>query len=81
MKVKVKFFGAPREGLGRREIEQELAPGSTVRELMNLLIDEYPVLLSYSRLLNIAVNRKYAALETELHEGDEVACLPPVGGG
>jgi len=27
------------------------------------------------------VNRQYAAPETELREGDEVACLPPVGGG
>lgn len=81
MKVRVKFFGAPREGLGRREIEQELPPGSTVKELINLLTEQYPVLVSYSQLINVAVNRRYAALETELHDGDEVACLPPVGGG
>jgi len=81
MKVRVRFFAAPREALGRGEIEQELPTGSTVGELMDLLTEEYPVLRSYASFINIAVNRKYATPEIELHEGDEVACVPPVGGG
>jgi len=81
VKVKVRFFAASREAMGTGEIEQELPPGSTVEELMARLANEYPALRPYTRLIKVAVNRQYAAPETELREGDEVACLPPVGGG
>ena len=46
MRVKVKFFAAPREAMGRGEIEQDVPPGSTVDELMGLLTAEYPVLVA-----------------------------------
>jgi molybdopterin synthase sulfur carrier subunit len=81
MRVKVKFFAAPREAMGKGEVQQQLPPGSTVRELIDLLIEEYPVLRPYISYMNVAVNRKYVGLQTELQEGDEVACVPPVGGG
>jgi len=81
MRVKVKFFAAPREAMGRGQIEKEMPPGSTVQELMDLLTEEYPVLRRYISSINVAVNRKYANLQTGLHDGDEVACVPPVGGG
>ncbi len=81
MRVKVKFFAAPREAIGRGEIEQELPPGSTVQELIRLLAEEYPVLRRYVSFINVAVNRKYVDLRTVLRDGDEVACVPPVGGG
>jgi len=79
--VQVKFFAAPREALGTGEIEQELPAGTTVGELIDLLTEEYPVLRSYTRFISVAVNRAYVGMQTELHDGDEVACLPPVGGG
>ena len=81
MKVRVRFFGGPREALGRNEIEQQLPAGSTAGDLVNLLGEEYPVLGPYCRVIKVAVNRKYESLESQLHEGDEVALLPPVGGG
>ena len=81
MKVRVKFFAAPREAIGTSDIEKELAPGTTVEELIAMLTDEYPVLRAYVRFISVAVNHAYANMQTELHDGDEVACLPPVGGG
>lgn len=79
--VRVRFFAAPREALGMGEIEMEIPPGTTVKELIGLLALKYPILREYTRLLSVAVNRAYAGMQTELHDGDEVACLPPVGGG
>jgi len=79
--VRVKFFAAPREALGTGEIEMEVPPGTTVEELIGLLENKYPVLRGYTRFLSVSVNRAYTGIQTELHDGDEVACLPPVGGG
>lgn len=81
IRVKVKFFAAPREALDTGELAMEIPEGSTVEDLLNILRDRHPVLDSYVRFLNVAVNRAYVGMQTELHDGDEVACLPPVGGG
>jgi len=79
MKIKVRFFAAPREMLGAGELVQELPAESTVQTLMDALIRTYPKLGSLP--LKFAVNRAYASLDTQLCDGDEVACIPPVGGG
>jgi molybdopterin converting factor subunit 1 len=79
--VRVRFFAAPREALGTGELEMEIPAGSTVGELIGSLTERYPVLRAYTRFLSVAVNRAYVGMQTELHDGDEVACLPPVGGG
>jgi len=81
IRVRVKFFAAPREALGTEEIELEIATGSTVKDLIDLLKERHPVLEAYVRFINVAVNRVYVGMQTELHDGDEIACLPPVGGG
>jgi molybdopterin converting factor subunit 1 len=81
MKVKVKFFAAPREALGKSELEVTLPAGATAADLIEHVKQEHPVLRAYTRFLSVAVNRAYVGMQTELHDGDEVACLPPVGGG
>jgi molybdopterin converting factor subunit 1 len=81
IRVRVKFFAAPREAVGMGEIERELPLGTTVGQLIARLIEEYPILRAYTRFISVAVNRAYVGMQTELRDGDEVACLPPVGGG
>ena len=67
--------------MGTGEIEREVAPGTRVEELIEALVEEYPVLRAYVRSIKVAVNGVYVDGQTELHDGDQVACLPPVGGG
>lgn len=81
MHITVRFFAAPREALGRAEVEISVPVGITVEVLLEQLEQQYPVLDAYIRSLNVAVNRTYADRATVLRDGDEVACLPPVGGG
>jgi MoaD family protein len=81
IRVTVKFFAAPREALGTDELRLEMPVGSTVKDLIDTLRDMYPVLDPYTRFLSVAVNRAYVGRQTELNDGDVVACLPPVGGG
>jgi molybdopterin synthase sulfur carrier subunit len=81
IRVRVRFFAAPREAVGTGEIEKEIPAGTTVGELIERLTKEVPALRPYTRFISVAVNRAYVGMQTELHDGDEVACLPPVGGG
>ena len=81
MKVRIKFFAAPREALGRAEMEKELPAGATVRDLVEQLAKEHPALCRYVPSMNLAVNRQYVDLDSTLRDGDEVACVPPVAGG
>jgi molybdopterin synthase catalytic subunit len=76
MKVAVRLFAGLRELAGMRATEIDLAPGSTAADIWPALAlgVEPPGLL-------LAVNKAYAARDTVLQEGDEVALIPPVSGG
>ena len=73
MAVTVKVFAGLRERAGWSEREIEAATLADVWPALGL--GEEPAGLLY------AVNREYAERELELHDGDEVALIPPVSGG
>ena len=79
MKVRVRFFAAPREQIGRGEMELEFPEGTTLSQVRALLLEQYPFLRDVA--LQFAVNAVYAREDIPLHDGDEIACIPPVGGG
>jgi molybdopterin converting factor subunit 1 len=81
LKIRVKLFAALREELDSREFVEELQQGATLHTLVEQLGVRYPVVRRHLSTLHFAVNHKYANLEMALHEDDEVALLPPVGGG
>jgi molybdopterin converting factor small subunit len=62
-------------------MEVEVAPGTTVGDVIGMLAEEYPVLLAYTRFISASVNRAYVGMQTKLRDGDEVIYSPPVGGG
>jgi len=84
MKITVRYFALLRELMGR---ESEVLcwddAEPTVERLRRHLAGRVPAgagLLRGGTLL-VAVNREYAAADTVLSDGDEVALLPPVTGG
>ena len=81
IKVTVRLFAAPREFLGKSEIEVTLATGAALSELIKRLSAEYPGLAKYLPYSKLAVNHVLASPEITLNDHDEVALLPPVGGG
>ena len=81
MEITIRYFAGHRDIVGRAEERVELGDGATVGELWELLVGRYPRLGGYSGRLLYAVNQEFGTLETELHNGDEVALIPPVSGG
>jgi molybdopterin synthase catalytic subunit len=86
--VRVLFFGVLKDLLSSSGEAVTLPEGATVAQLMEQLRDGvsthhragstgHPVWSA----LAVAVNREYAAASAVLHDGDEVALLPPVSGG
>jgi molybdopterin synthase catalytic subunit/molybdopterin converting factor small subunit len=79
MQVHVLYFGVLKDVLSSNGGDVALPEGTTVAQLMDRLREgaAHPVWSA----LAIAVNREYAAASAVLHDGDEVALLPPVSGG
>lgn len=81
MKVSVQMFAAAKQLSGQSVMHVELQPGATVRELRAALAVQAEALGALLPHLKFAVNTEYAAEETEIPDGAEVACIPPVSGG
>ena len=81
MRVTVRFFARLRQAVGADAAESELPSGSTVRTLWQSLVTDSPELAPFESTVSAAVNEEYARMDRELHDGDEVAFLPPVSGG
>ncbi len=81
MKVRLLFFAVLRDIAGADQRELTLAEGATARDVWQSLRDTYAQLADYVQPPMIAVNENYAAPETVLREGDELAFIPPVAGG
>jgi molybdopterin converting factor subunit 1 len=81
MRVRVRLFASLREAVGASEIELDLPEGATAEEAWQSLAREHADLASRRARLTAAVNRRYAAFDTPLCDGDEVVFVPPVSGG
>jgi molybdopterin synthase catalytic subunit/molybdopterin converting factor small subunit len=76
VEVRVRLFAALRERAGVSELVLQLPDGALVGDALDRLAavtDGVPAVM--------AVNRDYADRAVALHEGDEVALIPPVSGG
>lgn len=80
MTLKILTFGIARDIIGGSTFSIELTEGSTAEDLKKEILALYPRFISLSSLM-IAVNAEYGNSETTLHEGDEIALIPPVSGG
>lgn len=84
MRIRVLFFAALREAIGKDSAEVELPDDIviTVAALrQQLAAQPGAVELATFRNLRCAVNSTMASFDTPLAEGDEVAFFPPVTGG
>jgi sulfur-carrier protein len=80
-RLKVLFFGRLKDLIGRAEDSVNSADAATIEQLFALYVAHNPELAKYRTSLVASCNREFAAWDTPLHPGDEVAFLPPVSGG
>jgi len=81
MRVTVKLFARLRDMAGTGELIREVAAPATVHTVWKSLTAEMPSLVKYEGAMSMAVNAEYARMAAAVHDGDEVAFLPPVSGG
>jgi len=81
IRVKVLVFGGLKEVVGGAEEFVELKPGSCIEDLFAQFISRYPELARFRSSLVASRNQEFAAWDSQLASGDEVAFLPPVSGG
>lgn len=81
IRVNVLFFGRVRELTGLTEESREVGEASTLDGLFQTYIERFPQLAGFRSSLVASRNQEFAAWNTRLASGDEVAFLPPVSGG
>jgi molybdopterin converting factor subunit 1 len=81
VRLVLRFFAGLRDIAGQSQMQLEVPEGTTVGRLQDLLWARYPQTASMASPVLIAVNHEYANPATQLQDGDEIAFLPPFGGG
>ncbi|MEO8727010.1 MAG: molybdenum cofactor biosynthesis protein MoaE [Acidobacteriaceae bacterium] len=81
VKIHVLLFGVLKDFYGAGREHLVLADGATVEAVAAHYRAQAPQHQALLAAIAFAVNREFAPLSTPLHDGDEVALLPPVSGG
>jgi molybdopterin converting factor subunit 1 len=81
MRVTIRLFARLRDLAGSGELVREVPDPATVHTVWSALVGEMPTLREYERTMSVAVNADYSRMTAAVHDGDEIAFLPPVSGG
>jgi molybdopterin synthase catalytic subunit len=79
--ISVRYFAVVRERLGTDSETLVLSDGATAADALAALGTRHPAVAALRPYLRIAVNQTMSGPETSLHDGDELALIPPVAGG
>ena len=81
IRVKVLFFGRLKDLAGLPEDCIDFPSDATIEQLFDSYARQIPELAKYRSSVVASRNQEFAAWNTPLHTGDEIAFLPPVSGG
>jgi molybdopterin converting factor subunit 1 len=81
VRVTVLFFGQIKDLLGRADDSVELREGAVINDLFAHYAARHAELAAFRPSLVASRNQEFAAWDTPLNNGDEVAFIPPVSGG
>ena len=81
MQIRVLFFGILKDLAGFPTDKLELPENSTLADLLTHYGAKTPQLQQHFPGIAMSINQEFACPSDVLHDGDEVALLPPVSGG
>lgn len=81
MTIRVMLFAGLREKIGASSFELLMPERATVADVLAGLKAAYPNAAGLLAASAAAVDHEYASNETHLHNGAEIAVMPPVSGG
>lgn len=79
--ITLKLFAAYQEAVGNEECTWEVVAGTTVLDVCQQLIAQYPQLAEWENQTRFGINLDFVDPHTEVQPGDEVVLIPPVSGG
>ena len=80
-RIKVLLFAMFADAAGVRETALDIPEGLPVEALRERIVAALPALGTIGPNVVFAVNSEYVSADLPLHDGDEVALIPPVSGG
>ena len=79
MKVRILFFGATADAVGKREMTVSVDVDKKAGDLFESVVSEYPEL--QNRKLLFSINQEFASGLETIRDGDELAVFTAVSGG
>lgn len=81
--ITLKYFASLKSIAGKDEEQLDLGSETTVQKLSETLSKTAPQIgeMIQGKKVIVAINQNVADLDTVIHDGDEVAFLPPFSGG
>ena len=75
------YFASAREASGTARESVRVEPGTTVSDVVEILLKSHPGLRPLQSSIRVALNQELVGPNEGLSDGDELALLPPVAGG
>ena len=81
MNVRVQFYAQLRDLVGIRELDIDVAEGSTIRDLLEQVYAQQPKLRPHDKSILIGAGVEFVDRNYRLKPGEEISVMPPVQGG
>lgn len=81
MNVRVQFFAQLRELAGVAELNVDLAPGTTIAQLLETIYKQKPALRAHDKSILVGAGVEFVDRDYVAKDGDAIAIMPPVQGG
>ena len=81
MNVRVQFYAQLRDLIGTRDLDVQLVEGATVRDLLEKIYAQQPVLRPHDKSILIGAGVEFVDRNYRLKPNEEIAIMPPVQGG
>ena len=81
MTVQISFYSYFKDIAGCSRTTEDLAVGSTLGELLDLIYQRFPKLGIMRKSTLVAVGVEYQDRSYRLQDGDDISLFPPVQGG